>query len=110
LTLAARLGYTGESQTQSNPGGFRMATSTRTTRIGLSLFAVYLAIYGGFVLLAAFWPQAMESRPLAGVNLAIWYGFGLIVAAIFLALVYGWACRTDAARSGELSETGGSEL
>jgi hypothetical protein len=44
------------------------------------------------------------------VNLAIWYGFGLIVAAIFLALVYGWACRTDAARSGELSETGGSEL
>ena len=32
----------------------------------------------------------MEATPLAGVNLAIWYGFGLIVAALVLALIYGW--------------------
>ena len=62
-----------------------------STRLGLLLFAVYLVLYGGFVLLAAFSPQAMEATPLAGVNLAIWYGFGLIVAAIVLALIYGWA-------------------
>ena len=64
-----------------------------SSRLGLFLFAVYLVLYGGFVLLAAFSPQTMEATPLAGVNLAIWYGFGLIVAAIVLALVYGWACR-----------------
>jgi uncharacterized membrane protein (DUF485 family) len=69
-----------------------MFISTRTTRIGLGLFGVYLVLYGGFVLLAAFSPETMEATPLAGVNLAIWYGFGLIVAAILLALVYGWAC------------------
>jgi len=73
-----------------------MFISTRTTRIGLLLFAVYLVLYGGFVLLAAFSPQTMDARPLAGVNLAIWYGFGLIVAAIVLALGYGWACRSSA--------------
>ena len=68
--------------------------STRNSRIGLSLFAIYLLLYGGFVWLAAFSPETMERTPVAGVNLAIWYGFGLIVAAILLALVYGWACRS----------------
>jgi uncharacterized membrane protein (DUF485 family) len=64
----------------------------RNTRIGLALFAVYLAFYSGFVLLAAFSPATMEVLPAAGVNLAVWYGFGLIVVAFVLALIYGWAC------------------
>ena len=67
---------------------------TRNTRLGLVLFAVYLLFYGGFVLLAAFSPESLAVLPWAGVNLAIWYGFGLIVAALLLALVYGWACRS----------------
>jgi uncharacterized membrane protein (DUF485 family) len=75
-----------------------MFISTRNSRIGLTLFAVYSILYGGFVLLAAFSPQTMERTPLAGVNLAIWYGFGLILAAILLALIYGWACRTSVPR------------
>jgi uncharacterized membrane protein (DUF485 family) len=72
-----------------------MFISTRNSRIGLALFGAYLVVYGGFVVLAAFSPETMEATPLAGVNLAIWYGFGLIVVAIVLALVYGWACRSD---------------
>jgi uncharacterized membrane protein (DUF485 family) len=70
-----------------------------STRLGLFLFAVYLALYSGFVLLAAFAPQAMEATPLAGVNLAIWYGFGLIAAAVVLALIYGWARRPGSRES-----------
>ena len=66
---------------------------TRNTRLGLALFAIYLVFYSGFVLLAAFSPDSLAVLPWAGVNLAIWYGFGLIVAALALALVYGWACR-----------------
>lgn len=66
---------------------------TRNARLGLILFAVYLAFYAGFVLLAAFAPQTMARTPLAGVNLAIWYGFALIAAALALALVYGYLCR-----------------
>lgn len=65
----------------------------RNARIGLRLFLVYLAFYGGFVLLAAFKPDAMEATPAAGVNLAIWYGFALIIAAFVLAMLYGWLCR-----------------
>jgi uncharacterized membrane protein (DUF485 family) len=70
----------------------------RTSRIGLSLFAVYLVLYGGFVLLAAFSPESMEATPLAGVNFAIWYGFGLIITALVLALIYGWASRSKPRR------------
>ena len=80
--------------------------STRNTRIGLSLFAVYLLLYGTFVLLAAFSPDVMEATPLAGVNLAIWYGFGLIVAALVLALVYGWVCRLSSRHNREFAERG----
>ncbi len=64
--------------------------ATRDGKLGLVLFLIYLALYGGFVLLNAFSPETMEKTPLAGVNLAIWYGFGLIAAALVLALIYGW--------------------
>jgi uncharacterized membrane protein (DUF485 family) len=71
-------------------------TTTRNSRYGLVLFAVYLLIYGGFVGLSAFRPELMEVAPIAGINLAILYGFGLIAAAFMLALVYGWLCRSPA--------------
>ena len=61
-----------------------------SSRFGMALFATYLVLYGGFVLLNAFSPETMEITSLAGVNLAIWYGFGLIVAALVLALIYGF--------------------
>jgi uncharacterized membrane protein (DUF485 family) len=83
--------------------------STRNSRIGLAMFAVYLVFYGGFVLLAAFSPQSMEATPLAGVNLAIWYGFGLIAAAILLALIYGWTCRSSRQSSDRPNDTGGGK-
>jgi uncharacterized membrane protein (DUF485 family) len=82
----------------------------QANRLGLSLFAVYLVLYGGFVLLAAFSPQWMEVTPLAGVNLAIWYGFGLIVAALVLALVYGWANRPRNHRNQSNGDATGSKL
>ena len=61
----------------------------------MRLFLVYLAFYAGFVGLNAFAPRQMETTPLFGVNLAILYGCGLIVAAMVLALIYCWQCRTD---------------
>ena len=69
--------------------------TTRNSRIGLLLFFIYLAFYAGFVILAAFSPETMERTPWAGVNLAIWYGFALIAAALLLALVYGYLCRIE---------------
>lgn len=65
----------------------------RNARYGLILFVLYLAFYSLYVILNAFWPQVMDAIPLAGVNLAILYGFGLIAVALLLALVYAWLCR-----------------
>ena len=69
---------------------------TRNARIGLVLFAFYLLLYGGFVVLNAFSPETMEATPLAGVNLAVWFGFALIAAAMIEALIYGWLCSRPA--------------
>ncbi len=66
----------------------------RNARIGFTLFGIYLLLYGGFVLLNAFAPETMEATPIEGVNLAIIYGFGLIVAALVLALIYGFVCKS----------------
>ena len=71
--------------------------NNRNARIGLILFVVYLAFYASFVLLAAFSPETMARLPWAGVNLAIWYGFALIAAALLLALIYGYLCRIEVA-------------
>jgi uncharacterized membrane protein (DUF485 family) len=66
---------------------------TRNARIGFVLFLVYLLFYGGFVFLNAFAADVMEMTPIAGVNLAILYGFALIVMALVLALLYGFLCK-----------------
>lgn len=62
-------------------------------RFGLILFGIYLVIYGGFVLLNAFAPDVMKMTPIPGVNLAIIYGFGLILTAFGLAMIYGFVAR-----------------
>ena len=63
------------------------------TRMGVILFVVYVAFYGGFMALSAFWPEVMSQPFLGGVNLAVVYGFALIVAALVLALIYMKVCR-----------------
>ena len=66
------------------------------SRLGLALFTLYLAAYTGFVLLSAFAPSILEATPLAGVNIAILYGMGLIIGAFILALLYAWLLRRKA--------------
>jgi uncharacterized membrane protein (DUF485 family) len=69
----------------------------RRSRIGLVLFAVYFLFYAAFMGLSAFFPATMRSTPFGGVTLAVSYGFGLIVAALALALLYAWLCRVVSA-------------
>jgi uncharacterized membrane protein (DUF485 family) len=77
------------------------------TRLGLILFVVYFVFYVGFVLINAFAADLMETSTLAGLNLAIVYGFGLIVAALVLALIYGFMCRSEPAENPK--DAGGDE-
>lgn len=65
--------------------------TARNARYGLWLFGIYCLIYGTFVVLNAFVPQVMATD-LAGVNLAVVYGMGLIVTALVLAVIYAWLC------------------
>ena len=64
----------------------------RNARFGLILFFIYLLLYGGFVYLSAFSRETM-ARTYGGVNLAIWYGMGLIGTALLLACIYMALCR-----------------
>lgn len=74
---------------------------SRNARLGLVLFFIYLALYGGFVFLTAFAPpETMEWTPLGGINIAILYGFGLIIAALLMALLYGVLAVDEAAVQG----------
>ncbi|REJ68395.1 MAG: DUF485 domain-containing protein [Planctomycetota bacterium] len=66
----------------------------RNTGLGLTLFTIYLLLYSGFVFLNAFRADLMERTPVAGVNLAVLYGFVLIIVAFVLALLYGFLARS----------------
>lgn len=57
-------------------------------RLGLGLFALYAALYGIFMLIAAFFPQLMSVRILGRVNVAVTYGFALIFGAFLLSFLY----------------------
>jgi uncharacterized membrane protein (DUF485 family) len=80
-------------------------TIARNARVGLWLFAVYVVLYAGFMVLSAFYPERMRQSAIGGVNLAVAYGFALIAGAFLLALVYmflvrGRAADDDSAREG----------
>ena len=72
------------------------------SRLGRGLFFFYTAIYTGFVLLAAFATDIMDRPAIAGLNVAVVYGFGLIVLAFVLSVIYGIRTR-DHSASGDAS-------
>ena len=80
---------------------------SHNARLGLKLFSVYLLLYGGFVFINAFSASTMEMQPIAGINLAILYGFGLIIAALALALLYGVMCKPEGDKVDETSSDEG---
>jgi uncharacterized membrane protein (DUF485 family) len=77
----------------------RQQVQQYNARLGLWLFAIYLVLYLGFVFLSAFAPSSMDQEVLAGLNLAIVYGFALIVGAFLMAMLYGVLCRTEPTKS-----------
>ncbi|MBN1963994.1 MAG: DUF485 domain-containing protein [Anaerolineae bacterium] len=62
------------------------------TRLGVALFIVYGLLYAGFVVINTLSPPTMGSEIVMGLNLAVVYGFGLIIVAIILGLIYNYVC------------------
>ena len=69
------------------------AVVAQNTRMGVILFIVYVIFYGGFMALSAFSPETMSEPFLGGVNVAVVYGFALIIVPLLLALIYMKLCR-----------------
>jgi uncharacterized membrane protein (DUF485 family) len=72
----------------------------RNARYGLVLFFAYVIVYALFVYLSAFRADLMAWQPMGGVNLAVWYGLGLIVFAIVLAVIYMFICKSGSDEAG----------
>lgn len=77
-------------------------------RLGLKMFAVYVLFYSGFVALRLLWPETMSIKVVLGLNLAIVYGFALIIVAIVQALIYNHLC-TQRERAMAAAEAGDKE-
>ena len=63
----------------------------KKNKLGLTLFFIYLAIYAGFVAIGTLEPQLMGKK-IMGQNLSVVYGFGLILLAVVMGLVYNYFC------------------
>lgn len=68
------------------------------TRLGVWMFLFYALVYAGFVAINLISPRAMESIVFSGLNLAVVYGFGLIVLALVMALIYNAYCMREEKR------------
>lgn len=63
-------------------------------KLGVLMFFIYGAVYVGFVAINVVKPELMETILPTGMNLATVYGIGLIVFALFLAVIYNHLCTT----------------
>ena len=74
------------------------------SRLGVWMFLVYAAIYVSFVALNVISPLTMEKNIFLGLNLAVVYGFGLIIIALIMALIYNRACTLKEAELESLAD------
>ncbi len=66
--------------------------SAYKTRLGVILFIVYALVYAGFVAISLYDVTILEQIVFRGLNLAVVYGFGLILFALLMALMYSGLC------------------
>jgi len=64
----------------------------KKAKLGVIMFFIYTAIYAGFVAIGLFAPELMGKEILAEQNIAIVYGFGLILLAIIMGFIYNYFC------------------
>jgi len=58
-------------------------------KLGLWMFSFYFLLYGGFIVINVLNPKLM-SADIGSLNLAIVYGFALIIIALIMALIYNF--------------------
>lgn len=74
------------ARTGSDPAsGYKM-------KLGVQMVIPYALIYAIFVIINLVKPVLMETIVIFGLNLAVVYGFGLIILALVMALIYNGMC------------------
>jgi uncharacterized membrane protein (DUF485 family) len=76
------------------------------TKLGLIMIAIYTVVYFTFIIIAVANPQLM-AKDVGGLNLAIAYGFGIIILAIIQALIYNFACSRSEKNNGDTQTSEG---
>jgi len=66
--------------------------AAKKSKLGVKLFFLYTIIYAGFVLIGLTNPELMGLEIIGGQNIAIVYGFGLIVLAVVMGFIYNYFC------------------
>lgn len=66
--------------------------SKKKAKLGVILFIFYSLVYAGFVTIGVTNYELFGKIIFAGLNLAVVYGFGLIIFAIILGLAYHSIC------------------
>lgn len=66
--------------------------SEKKAKLGIQFFFIYLILYAGFVAIGVLNYELLAYEIFRGLNLAIFYGFGLIVFAVLLGILYNFLC------------------
>jgi len=66
-------------------------SSNYKSKLGVKMFILYVVVYAGFILINTIDPKLMGTE-LFKENLAIFYGIGLIIYALILAIIYNYLC------------------
>lgn len=78
------------------------------SRLGIKMFFIYAIIYAGFVAINVARPVLMEKEIVFGLNLAVVYGFGLIILALLMAVFYNFFCVKEEKRTNDSDKEGGA--
>jgi len=66
--------------------------SKKKARLGIMFFFIYFIFYGGFVTIGVINYELLAIETFGGLNLATFYGIGLIVFAVLLGILYNFFC------------------
>ena len=84
------------------------ASQDYKTKLGLIMCAIFVVVYLAFILTAVISPRTM-AVDVGKLNLAIVFGFGIIILAIIEALIYNFLCSRKERADGQAEIKGEGE-